>query len=60
MVDISVNQRKKILTRCIEHQLDSIKGHWESSGASRVPWTILLDSPINNHRNAKHLPKKGA
>ena len=26
--------KKKVLTRCIEHQQDSIKGNWESSGAT--------------------------
>ena len=26
--------RKKVLTRCIEHQQDSMKGNWESSGAT--------------------------
>ena len=47
MVDILANQ-KKVLTRCIEHQQDSIKGNWESSGATghtRVPWTIQLVYP---------------
>ena len=26
--------KKNVLTRCIEHQQDSIKGNWESSGAT--------------------------
>ena len=26
--------KKKVLTRCIEHQQDSMKGNWESSGAT--------------------------
>ena len=26
--------KKKVLTRCIKHQQDSIKGNWESSGAT--------------------------
>ena len=26
--------KKKVLTRCIEHQQDSIKGNWESSGTT--------------------------
>ena len=26
--------KKKVLTRCTEHQQDSIKGNWESSGAT--------------------------
>ena len=26
--------KKKVLTRCIEHQQDSIKGNWESSGTA--------------------------
>ena len=26
--------KKKVLTRCIEHQQDSIKGNWESFGAT--------------------------
>ena len=26
--------KKKVLTRCIEHQQDIIKGNWESSGAN--------------------------
>ena len=32
MVDILVNQSKKLLTRFIEHLPDSIKDNWESSG----------------------------
>ena len=27
------NQRKKVLTSCSEHQQDSMKGDWNSSGA---------------------------
>ena len=49
--------KKKVLARCIEHQQDSIKDNWESSGSTehqRVPWTIQLDSPENNRRNIKH------
>ena len=35
MEDILANQRKNyILTHCIEHQQDRIKGKWESSGAT--------------------------
>ena len=51
--------KKKVLTRCIEHQQDSIKGNWESSGTtehtdnSRVPWTIQLDSSENIRPNVK-------
>ena len=26
--------KKEVLTRCIEHQQDSIKGNWESFGAT--------------------------
>ena len=50
--------RKEVLTRCIEHQQDNIKGNWESSGDTehtKVPWTKQLDSPENNRRNVKHV-----
>ena len=57
--------KKKVLTRCIEHQQDSIK----VTGSHLVPLITLKraidDSTgftleqLPNHRNAKHLYKKG-
>ena len=56
--------KKKVLTRCIENHPDSTKGNFESSGITEnttgVSWTIQLDSPENNFRNAKHVQEKGA
>ena len=34
MGNILASQKKGVLTRCIEHQQDSMSGTWESSGAT--------------------------
>ena len=65
-LDFSCNGRyigepkKKVLTRCIEYQQDSMKGNWESSGATEHtkechgqfnwihPRTIALMSNMNS------------
>ena len=52
--------KKKLLTSCTQHQQDSIKGNWESSGATEHTkechrQTIQLDSSKNNSRNVKHV-----
>ena len=34
MGNILPSQKKRVLTRCIEHQQDSMSGKWESPGAT--------------------------
>ena len=54
--------KKKVLTRCIEHQQDSMKGNWESSGATEhtkechgqfnwiLPRSIAVMSNVNKKK----------
>ena len=67
MVDILGNQRKKVLTRCVEHQPDSIKSNWELSCVIEhtkecheqftwiLPKTIAVMSNIDKKRYVKPL-----
>ena len=63
--------KKKVLTRCIEHQQDSIKGNWESSGATEhtkechgqfnwiYPRTITVMSNMYKRKVREALETKG-